>query len=194
MLKPGRIGRPPNQPTNHTIYGSWEGAQVLLLVLCGLPDLPYLGGRSLPTIFSAHLTILSATHHASLPRHAFGGQTHHHSCFSRALPSVLTRFQHGTTLLRRKHPRAQDFKAYDALFSHLGRSSRVRSCISGPRLAVTWRLQPGKFSGRPEADNQPTNLIGVTSRYLERPWHTTASLEQPLNCGQQQRDGHFRLH
>ena len=61
MPKPGRIGRPPNQPTNHTIYGSWEGAQVLLLVLCGLPDLPYLGGRSLPTIFSAHLTILSAT-------------------------------------------------------------------------------------------------------------------------------------
>ena len=61
MPKPGRIGRPPNQPTNHTIYGSWEGAQVLLLVLCGLPDLPYLGGRSFPTIFSAHLTILSAT-------------------------------------------------------------------------------------------------------------------------------------
>ena len=169
MPKPGRIGRPPNQPTNHTIYGSWEGAQVLLLVLCGLPDLPYLGGRSFPTIFSAHLTIFSAIHHASLPRHAFGGQTHHHSCFSRALPSRLTRFQHGTTLLRRKHPRAQDFKAYDALFSHLGRSSRVRSCISGPRLAVTWRLQPGKFSGRPEADNQPTNRIGVTSRYLEHP-------------------------
>ena len=61
MIKPGRIGRPPNQPTNHTIYGSWEGAQVLLLVLCGLPDLPYMGGRSLPTIFSPHLTILSAT-------------------------------------------------------------------------------------------------------------------------------------
>ena len=61
MPKPRRIGRPPNQPTNHTIYGSWEGAHVLLLVLCGLPDLPYLGGRSLPTIFSAHLTILSAT-------------------------------------------------------------------------------------------------------------------------------------
>ena len=52
MTKPGRIGRPPNQPTNHTIYGSWEGAQVLLLALCGLPDLPFLGGRSLPTIFS----------------------------------------------------------------------------------------------------------------------------------------------
>ena len=61
MMKPGRIGRAPNQPTNHTIYGSWEGAQVLLLALCGLPDLPFLGGRSLPTIFSAHLTILSAT-------------------------------------------------------------------------------------------------------------------------------------
>ena len=54
MPKPGRIGRPPNQPTNHTIYGSWEGAQVLLLDLCGLPDLPYLGGRAVPTIFSAH--------------------------------------------------------------------------------------------------------------------------------------------
>ena len=54
MTKPGRIGRPPNQPTNHTIYGSWDDAQVLLLVLCGLPDLPYLGGRAVPTIFSAH--------------------------------------------------------------------------------------------------------------------------------------------
>ena len=61
MPKPRRIGRPPNQPTNHTIYGRWEGAQMLLLVLCGLPDLPFLGGRSLPTSFSAHLTILSAT-------------------------------------------------------------------------------------------------------------------------------------
>ena len=27
MIKPRRIGRPPNQPTNHTIYGRWEGAQ-----------------------------------------------------------------------------------------------------------------------------------------------------------------------
>ena len=51
----------------------------------------------------------------------------------------------------------------------------MRSCISGPRLAVTWRLQPGKFSGRPEADNQPTNLIGVTSRYLERPLDRASS-------------------
>ena len=54
MPKPGRIGRPPNQPTNHTIYGNWEGAQVLLLDLCGLPDPPYMGARSLQTIFSAH--------------------------------------------------------------------------------------------------------------------------------------------
>ena len=71
MPKPRRIGRPPNQPTNHTIYGRWEGAQMLLLVLCGLPDLPFLGGRSLPTFFSAHLTIFSPTHHAPLPWHAF---------------------------------------------------------------------------------------------------------------------------
>ena len=54
MPKPGQIGRPPNQPTNHTIYGNWEGAQVLLLDLCGLPDPPYMGARSLQTIFSAH--------------------------------------------------------------------------------------------------------------------------------------------
>ena len=67
MPKPGRIGRPPNQPTNHTIYGRWEGAQVLLLVLRGLPDLPFLGGRSLPTSFSAHLTILSATQRCTPP-------------------------------------------------------------------------------------------------------------------------------
>ena len=72
MIKPGRIGRPPNQPTNHTIYGRWEGAQVLLLVLCGLPDLPYMGGRSLPTIFSAHLTILSATQPCIPPLSSLG--------------------------------------------------------------------------------------------------------------------------
>ena len=67
MPKPRRIGRPPNQPTNHTIYGRWEGAQVLLLVLCGLPALPFLGGRSLPSSFSAHLTILSATQRCTPP-------------------------------------------------------------------------------------------------------------------------------
>ena len=137
-------GRPSNQPTNHTIYRSWEGAQVLLLVLCGLPDLPYLGGRSFPTIFSAHLTILSATHPAPLPWHAFGGQTHRHSCFSRAFPSLLTRFQHGTVLVRRTHPRAEDFKACDAIYSHLEVSSRVRSRISQGRFSVTWRLRGEK--------------------------------------------------
>ena len=71
MPKPPPPGPPRNQPTNHTIYGSREGAQVLLLALCGLPDLPFLGGRSLPTFFSAHLTIFSPTHHAPLPWHAF---------------------------------------------------------------------------------------------------------------------------
>ena len=48
MLKPRRVGRPPNQPTNHTIYGSWEGAQVLLLDLCGLPDPPIYGCEVTP--------------------------------------------------------------------------------------------------------------------------------------------------
>ena len=82
MPKPGRIGRPPNQPTNHTLYGSWEGAQVLLLVLCGLPDLPYMGGRSLPTIFSPHLTILSATQPCIPPL----------ACLRRTDPSPLLLF------------------------------------------------------------------------------------------------------
>ena len=50
-------------------------------------------------------------------------------------------------------------------YSHLELSSRVRSRISQGRLSVTWRLQPGKFSRRPEPGGQPTNLIGVASRY-----------------------------
>ena len=67
MPKPRRIGRPPRPTYLPTIYGRWEGAQMLLLVLRGLPDLPFLGGRSLPTSFSAHLTILSATQRCTPP-------------------------------------------------------------------------------------------------------------------------------
>jgi hypothetical protein len=161
MIKPGRIGRPPNQPTNHTIYGRWEGAQVLLLVLRGLPDLPFLGGRSLPTSFSAHLTILSATQRCTpLPWHAFGGQTHRHSCFSRAFPSLLTRFQHGTALLGRNDPRAQDFKACDAFSSHLELSSRVRSRISQGDCQLHGGYSRENFpGGRSPADNQPTSSV-----------------------------------
>ena len=39
MPKPRRIGRPPNQRTNHTKYGRWEGAQGVVRpsrrVVCG---------------------------------------------------------------------------------------------------------------------------------------------------------------
>ena len=70
---------------------------------------------------------------------------------------------------RSTRPARARFQATDALFSHLEHSSRVRSRISQGRLSVTRRLQPGKFSGRAGPDNQPTNLIGVTSRYLESP-------------------------
>ena len=67
MMIPPPPGRPPRPTYLPTIYGRWEGAQLLLLALCGLPDLPFLGGRSLPTSFSAHLTILSATQRCTPP-------------------------------------------------------------------------------------------------------------------------------
>ena len=174
MPKPGRIGRPPNQPTNHTIYGSWEGAQVLLLVLRGLPDLPYLGGRFTP----AHL--LSHSKHAPLTSMHSEDRLISSLAHLETSPHTFHKVSTQTHLLGRIDPCAQDFKACDALFSHLERSSRVRSRISGPRLAVTWRLQPGKFSGRPEADNQPTNLIGVTSRYLEHRGPRSSRGRSPL--------------
>ena len=169
MMKPGRIGRPPNQPTNHTIYGSWEGAHVLLLDLCGLPDPPYMGARSLPTIFSAHVTIVSATQPCTPPS----------ACVRRTDPSPFLLFSTLSLTFdksskrispsRSKRPARARFQATDALFSHLEHSSRVRSRISQGRLSVTRLLLPGKFSGRAGPDNQPTNLIGVTSRYLEHP-------------------------
>ena len=54
MPKPRRRGRPPRPTYLPTIYGRWEGAQVLLLVLRGLPDLPYLGGRVTPDHLLSH--------------------------------------------------------------------------------------------------------------------------------------------
>ena len=176
MPKPRRIGRPPRPTYLPTIYGRWEGAQMLLLVLRGLPDLPFLGGRSLPTSFSAHLTILSATQRCTPPL----------ACVRRTDPSPFLLFSTLSLTFdksskrispsRSTRPARARFQATDALFSHLEHSSRVRSRISQGRLSVTWRLQPGKFSRRPEPTYLPTYLIGVASRYLRRPLWSLARL------------------
>ena len=152
MPKPPPPGPPRNQPTNHTIYGSREGAQVLLLALCGLPDLPFLGGRSLPTIFSAHLTILSATQPCTPPL----------ACVRRTDPSPVLLFSSLSLTFDKISTRnspsssktpAQDFKACDALLltsraelagqiTHLGvEIFSYMAVTGGEKTSPGWRRQ-----------------------------------------------------
>ena len=169
MMIPPPPGRPPRPTYLPTIYGRWEGAQVLLLALCGLPDLPFLGGRSLPTSFSAHLTILSATQRCTPPL----------ACVRRTDPSPFLLFSSLSVTFdkistrnspsRSKRPTRARFQGMRCIFlTSRAELARQITHLAG-RLSVTWRLQPGKFSRRPEPTYLPTYPIGVASRYLERP-------------------------
>ena len=122
-----------------------------------------LGGRSLPPSSAAHLTILSATQPCTRPLACVRGGTHA-SCFSRAFPSLLTRFQHGTaSFSHRQTPTPARFQgAMDEL---------AVAPIDGGAPPVTWRLL-GSWGGDWGRGRLSTYLIGVGLRYLVSPVYT----------------------
>ena len=153
-----RADRPSSQtylPTHHIWKVGRRTGVVTGLVRASRP--PIFGWEVTPDLLLCTLDHLLAHPPCTPPLACVRRQTHRHSGFSRAFALLLTRFQHGRALLGRNDPRAQEFKACDALSSYLEHSSRVRSRISQGRLAVTRRLR-GEKKPPPAGGAGPTYL------------------------------------